>query len=264
MVETTSQLLRHRGLLSALVGRELKARYRGSVLGFLWSLVNPALLLVVYSIVFGLILPARGAEPYAIFLVTGLFPWIWLSSSLLEGSSAFQANGALLRKAAFPAAVLPMVPVFANLAHFLLALPVVAGAFAVARAVGYDVGSWPALLVPFVVLLQIPFVAGLALGLGALNVHFKDVRDILTNSLTLLFFLTPVLYPLETIPHPALWWVVRLNPFTPFTLAYQQLLFFEVVPDATLWLQMIVVGALAWIAGTAILERLSDTLVEAV
>jgi ABC-2 type transport system permease protein/lipopolysaccharide transport system permease protein len=257
-------LWRQRGLLRALVGREIKARYRGSVLGFLWSLANPALLLVVYSIVFGLILPQRGVEPYALFLVTGLFPWIWLSTSLLEGSVAFQAHGALLRKAAFPAAILPMVPVTSNLVHFLLALPVVAGAFAVGRTLGYEVGSWPALLVPAVIALQIPFVAGLALGLGALNVHFKDMRDILANSLTLLFFLTPVLYPLDAIPHPALWWVVRLNPFTPFTLAYQQLLFFEVIPDPSLWLQMIVVGAAAWAVGTALFERLSDTLVEAV
>lgn len=266
MLETTRELARHRGLLHTLVARELKARYRGSVLGFLWSLVNPALLLIVYSVVFGLILPARGVEvePYALFLVTGLFPWIWLASSLVEGSNAFLANGSLLRKAVFPASVLPMVPVFSNLVHFLFALPVLLAAFLLARAFGYEIGALTALLFPLVVLIQIPLVAGLALGLGALNVHFKDVKDILSNVLTLLFFLTPVLYPLEAVPHPLLWWVVRLNPFTPFTLAYQQVLFFEVVPDLTLWAQMISVSAVAWLLGTALFQRLADTLVEAV
>jgi lipopolysaccharide transport system permease protein len=120
------------------------------------------------------------------------------------------------------------------------------------------------LLFPVVVALQIPLVGGLVLGLAALNVHFKDVRDIVANFLTLLFFLTPVIYPLETVPFQAFWWVVRLNPFTPFTLAYQQLSFFNVVPDASLWLQMIVVSVLGWALGTALFERLSDTLTEAV
>jgi homopolymeric O-antigen transport system permease protein len=268
MLSTVREILRFRGLLSTLVGRELKARYRGSVLGFFWSLINPALLLLVYGFVFGYVFRPRvegsGTEPYALFLVTGLFPWIWLSSSLLEGSMAFLSNAGLLRKAVFPAALLPMVPVLANLVHFLFALPVLLAAFLVARGFGYDVGGPSALLLPVVIVLELPLVAGLALGLAALNVHFKDVKDILTNLLTLLFFLTPVLYPLEAVPVRSLWWLIRLNPFTPFALAYQQLLFYRVVPDASLWGQMLICGLVAWLLGTALFRRLSDTLVEAV
>lgn len=264
MLSTSRELTRHRGLVSTLVSRELKARYRGSVLGFFWSLVNPALLLSVYSLIFGYVMPARGVEPYAVFLVTGLFPWIWVSSSLLEGSTSLLDNSGLLRKAVFPASVLPTVPVLANLVHFLLALPVLIAAFVIGRALGHPVGGWTMLLFPVVVILQLPLVGGLALGLAALNVHFKDVRDIVANMLTLLFFLTPIIYPLEIVPFKAFWWVVRLNPFTPFTLAYQQLSFFDVIPDATLWLQMIVVSFLGFYLGTALFERLSETLTEAV
>lgn len=267
MLGIARELLRFRSLLATLVGRELRARYRGSVLGFFWSLVNPTLLLGVYSLVFGFVFKPQysaGTDPYALFLITGLFPWIWLSTSLLEGAMSLVANGGLIRKAVFPAALLPIVAVLSNLAHFLLALPVLAAALIVGHLLGYAVGGWQAVLLPVVIVLELPLVGGLALGLAALNVHFKDVKDILANLLTLLFFLTPVIYPLQAVSIRPLWWMVRLNPFTSFTLAYQQLLFFRVVPDPALWLQMVLCALLGWALGASLFARLSDTLVEAV
>ncbi|MEO8502966.1 MAG: ABC transporter permease [Acidobacteriota bacterium] len=266
MLRIARQILQFKSLLFALVGRELKARYRGSVLGFFWSLVNPTLLLAVYSFVFGYVFRpqhAGGTDPYALFLITGLFPWIWLSSSLLEGAMSLISNAGLIRKAVFPAALLPIVAVFSNLVHFLLALPVLLTALFVGRAMGYPVGGFEVLLLPVVILLELPLVCGLALGLAALNVHFKDVKDILNNLLTLLFFMTPVIYPLAAVGIKPLWVLVRINPFTPFTLAYQQLLFFSTVPDVSLWLQMILVSLLGWVLGASLFDRLSDTLVEA-
>jgi ABC-2 type transport system permease protein/lipopolysaccharide transport system permease protein len=267
MLRTAVQLLRFRGLLATLTSRELKARYRGSLLGFFWSLVNPLLLLAVYSFVFGFVFRrplGETTEPYALFLITGLFPWIWVSTSLLEGAQALIANAGLLRKAVFPVELLPVVPVVANLAHFVLALPILAVALAVGRVLGYPVSGWAALLAPAVVALEAILLAGLALGLAALNVHFKDVRDILANLLTLLFFMAPILYPLEAVPFAPLAWVIRANPFTPFVLGYQQTLFYGEVPGAALWAQMAVAALLAWWAGTALFARLRDTLVEAV
>jgi homopolymeric O-antigen transport system permease protein len=266
MFRTAAQLFRFRGLLATLTARELKARYRGSALGFLWSLVNPLLLLGVYSFVFGFVFrrPAgSGAEPYAVFLVSGLFPWIWVSASLLEGAMSLIANAGLLRKAVFPAEVLPLVPVVANLVHFALALPIIAVAVVVGRAFGHPVGGWGALLLPLVVALQLPMLAGLALGLAALNVHFKDVRDILANLLTLLFFVAPIIYPLAAVGLRPLVWLIRVNPFTPFVLAYQDTIFTGTVPGPWLWAQMAAVSAVCWAAGAWLFSRLRDTLVEA-
>lgn len=267
MLRSVRELVRFRGLLATLTGREIKARYRGSVLGFLWSLANPLLQLAVYTFVFGLVFRPHGgalADPYALFLITGLFPWVWVSSSILEGSMSFIASSGLLRKAVFPLELLPTVAVLSNLVHFLLAVPILAAALAVGRGLGYAVSGWPALLLPAIVALQLPMVTGLVLGIAALNVHFKDVRDIVANLMTLLFFLTPILYPLSTLgAWPPLWWLVRLNPFTPFTLAYQQTLFFGVVPDPELWLQMLLVAAVAWVCGAWVFGRLRETLVEA-
>jgi lipopolysaccharide transport system permease protein len=273
MFRVAFQLFRFRGLLATLTARELKARYRGSVLGFLWSLANPLLLLAVYSFVFGVLFkPARGQGigegPYALFVVSGLFPWVWLATSTLEGSMSLIANSGLIRKAVFPAEILPLVVVLSNLVHLLLALPVVLTALLATRLLSDQPmtgGLMPLLFLPLVVLLQFPMIAGLALGASALTVHFKDVRDLLANLFTLLFFLTPILYHLDFFgPELSLMrWVVRLNPFTPFTLAYQDVLFFGLVPAPLLWAQMAVVSLLFWGIGAAIFDRLRETLAEA-
>jgi ABC-type polysaccharide/polyol phosphate export permease len=266
MLRVALEIFRFRGLLATLTARELKARYRGSLLGFLWSLVNPLLLLGVYTFVFNVVFTPRaaGADPYSLFVVSGLFPWIWVSTSILEGSMSLIANSGLIRKAVFPAELLPAVTVFSNLFHLIFALPIILGALAVGRYTGYPVGGWSALLLPVIVLLHIPMVAGISLGAAALTVHFKDVRDLLANLMTLMFFLTPVLYPIASIGHLRLiWWAVRLNPFTPFTLAYQNVLFHGTAPGLFLWFQMILVSVVSWALGAGLFHRLRETLVEA-
>jgi len=267
MLTVARRLYRHRALLGILTGRELTARYRGSVLGWAWSLVNPLVLLVVFTFVFSVIFDPRdpAVKPYSLFLLTGLFPWIWLQGSLLEGSASLLANGGLIRKATFPSELLAIVPVLANLVHFLLTLPVIAIAFVAARALGSEVSGPSAFLLPAIIVLELPLIAGLALGLAALNVHFKDVKDLLANLLTILFYMTPILYTLSTLEHHrVVWAVVAANPLTPFVLAYQETLFRGHVPGVGIWLAMIGVSAAGWILGAGLFERLRDTIVEAV
>ncbi|MDA8017120.1 MAG: ABC transporter permease [Thermoanaerobaculia bacterium] len=274
MLYVLKRLVRHRSLLVTLTRRELAARYRGSTLGFLWSLVNPLLLLIVYSLVFSVIFQPRDEAvvtygPYALFLATGVIPWIWIQTAWLEGANSLLANAGLIRKAAFPAEILPVVSVLANLFHLVLALPILALAFVVTGFVVPETTAvtfeWTAVFLPCVVLLQVPMVIGVSLATAALNVHFKDVRDILQNLLTLLFFATPILYTLRTVENfPPVWWAIRVNPFTGFTLAYQEATFFGRAPSLWLWLEMGLVSALFLSAGCWLFHRLSETLVEAV
>ena len=267
MLELSGRLLRHRGLLGTLVARELKARYRGSVLGFLWSLVNPLLLFLVYTFVFTRILSARaeGAEPYALFLMIGLFPWIWVSTSILEGTVSLTTNASLIRKAVFPSEILPMVSVVSNLVHFLYALPILGIALVVGRVLGYPVGGWTALALPVVIGLQLLVVGGLTLGLAALNVHFKDVKDIVQNLLTLLFFLTPIIYPLSFVKQPALRTLMLwCNPVTAPTLAYHDLLLHGSLPPLAILWPLVAWAVVAWVVGGWLFDRLSDSLAEAV
>src|SRR5436189_2845515 len=129
MFQNLSNLFRYRGLISSLVARELKARYRGSVLGFVWSFVNPLLLLLIYSFVFTVVLPNQtpGIQPYALFMFCGILPWTWFASSLTQAAGSLIAGGNLIKKVLFPAEVLPIVSVLTNMVHFFLGLPILAG-----------------------------------------------------------------------------------------------------------------------------------------
>src|SRR4029453_2672725 len=263
MLRNLAGLVRYRGLIQSLVARELKARYRGSVLGFFWSFINPLLLLLVYSFVFKYILPARfkGIEHYELFLFCGILPWTWFSSSLLESAGVLISGGNLIKKVLFPAEVLPIVTVLANLVHFLLGLAILA-LFLVyyQRPLHITELGW----FPVAVLIQRILKLGFALLLSALTVHFRDVRDILGHVMTFWFFITPIIYPYFQMER----WQMRLlnaNPMTHLTITYQEILYFEGAVGHWKWL--LAVGAASvvfFLFGYFVFDRLRDTFAEEV
>ena len=203
MFHNLARLLRYRGLIQSLVARELKARYRGSVLGFFWSFINPLLLLLVYSFVFTVVMPSahdKKIEPYALFMFCGILPWTWFSSSLNESAGVLISGGNLIKKVLFPAEILPIVTVLANMIHFFFGLVILAG-FLVYYQRPQTAGELA--LFPVVVLVQLILTLGFALLLSALTVHFRDIRDILSNLLTFWFFATPIIYPYFLFEDPA-------------------------------------------------------------
>ena len=256
------RVYQQRALVLALVRRELSARYRGGALGFLWSFLNPLLLLLVYATVFRFVFsPRADVRPYALFLFGGVLAWGFASSALLDSVETFRSNGPLLRKTTVAPEVFPAAAVGARLAHLLLALPVLAAAIAIA-AVSGSVRLQPALLeFPIVLALMVLTVFGLSLACSALAVHFGDVRDIVANLLTLAFFVTPILYPREAVP-PRWRVLLRLNPWSAFFSALQDTLFFFRPVPAADWAQMAVTAALAMAVGGAVFERLRDSLAE--
>jgi lipopolysaccharide transport system permease protein len=264
LLHSLRHLLRHRALVQSLVARELKARYRGSALGVLWSFVNPLLLLSIYTFVFTKVMPgARGAglEPFSLFMFCGILPWTWFSSSLVESSNSLIAGGNLIRKVLFPAEVLPIVTVFAGLVHYCLGLPILAAFFLYYRVplLSPDL-AW----LPLIVVVQLVLTLGLALLVSALTVHFRDLRDLLANLLTLGFFLTPIIYPLSQAP-PWARPFLNLNPFTHLAVAYQEVLF--VGGPFTGWPRLVgfgVVATLILAGGYFVFDRLRDTLAEEV
>src|SRR5437016_13619554 len=162
MFENLANLSRYRGLISSLVARELKARYRGSVFGFLWSFINPLLLLLIYSFVFTAVMPntTEGVQPYQLFMFCVILPWTWFSSSLSEAAHSLISGGNLIKKVLFPAEVLPLVSVLTNLVHFFLGLPILIAFLLIYR-------HYPApanlLWFPVVVIIQLLFTSALAL-----------------------------------------------------------------------------------------------------
>jgi lipopolysaccharide transport system permease protein len=265
MFRNLAQLLRYRGLIQSLVARELKARYRGSVLGFFWSFVNPLLLLLIYSFVFTYVLPNRPAdlEPFALFMFCGILPWTWFSSSLLESSNVLISGGNLIKKVLFPAEVLPIVTVLANLVHFLLGLPIL-----VAFLVYYRRPLSPLELTwfPVVVLVQLILTLGLALIVSALTVHFRDIKDILGNLMTFWFFATPIIYDMSLFDDKP--WgktLININPFTHLAVSYQELLFYPGPFGHWKWLLATgVVATGVFLVGYFLFDRLRDSFAEEV
>jgi len=264
MFANLSQLIRYRGLIQSLVARELKARYRGSVLGFLWSFINPLLLLSIYTFVFTVIIPNRNpvAQPFAIFMFSGILPWNWFSSSLIEASGSLVSGGNLIKKVLFPAEILPIVNVLANMVHFFLGLIIL-----VVFLIAYR--HWPdpagLLWFPVAVLVQLIFTTGLALFLSALTVHYRDIRDLLTNILMFWFFATPIIYPWQDENVRAYKRLFDLNPFTHLAVAYQEILFFDGPVGHAKWLVALgVLSVFVFLGGYWFFDRLRDSFAEAV
>jgi ABC-type polysaccharide/polyol phosphate export permease len=277
MWHNLAQLHRYRGLIQSLVARELKARYRGSVLGFFWSFVNPLLLLLIYSFVFKYVIPQRieGIDPYGLFLFCGLLPWTWFSTSLNESAGVLISGGNLIKKVLFPAEVLPIVSVLANMVHFFLGLPILAGFLVYyelfGRADKIQLHTAELAWFPVVVLVQLVLTTGLALLISALSVHFRDIKDILSNLLTFWFFATPIIYWWRFIPEIDLFGLdlktwLNVNPFTHIAVSYQEILFFPEDAFGHLkWLIALGVASVAvFLAGYWVFDRLRDSFAEAV
>lgn len=213
-----STLVRHRSLVAALLVRTLSERYRGSSLGFFWTFVNPILLLGVYSLVFSFYLRIE-VPNYTLFVFSGLLPWMWFSSSLLEGVGSVAAGSALVKQNVFPAEILPAVTVLASMTNFLLSAPML---LALSLVDGVRPDPLLLLFFPAIVAVQCVFTFGIVLALAAWNVHYRDVQHLLGNFVTLWFFLTPILYPLEQIP-AAIRGLTMLNPMLHFAHFYQSL-----------------------------------------
>ncbi len=257
-------LFRHRQLIAALTARDLKARYRGSILGFFWSLANPLLLLGVYTLVFTRFFPQQVVKPYPLFLFAGILPWTFFSAAVLESTSSISSNAGLIKKVMFPAEALPLVVVMSHLVHFALAIPILLVATAIFMLLGQATISATILLVPLVMLVQTLFVAGVALTVSSASVLFRDLRDIITNLMQLGFFITPIIYLIDKVDSRPLRALLRANPMTPFVIGYQHILFFGSLPSLSDTLLMLAYAFVSIATGFFVFDRLRDTLAEAI
>ncbi len=259
----------YRELLFTLVVRDVKVRYRNSVLGFLWSLLNPLLMMLVFTVVFTVLSAPETIEPrvksFPIYVLSGLLAWNFMADTVTQAVTSVTGNRDLLTKVYFPRELLPLAAVLANLIHFLLALPVYF-LFAFVLGVIFTYHVW---FLPFLVLLQLALLAGMALIVAAVNVYFRDIESIVRVGLIAWFFLTPVVYVLERIPNREflgldVWrWVYILNPMATLVTGYR----YAMVYGWPLWRlkHLLVTGATAavllWI-GVWLFRRYASTFVE--
>lgn len=224
------ELWRYRELIRNLVVRDLKVRYRNSVLGIVWSWVNPLLMMLVFTVVFNFLFVRSDLRHFHVFLLCALLPWQFFSQSVTEATNSIVGSSHLIKKVYFPREVLPISIILSNLVNFVIALPVF---FGLAVVSGASVSPW-ALLLPIPVLVQIMFSLGICLILSTLNVFYRDTRIIMSVVMQAWFFLTPVFYPITQIGEQATilgvtfnaqLWLRRLNPMASIIASYRDLLY---------------------------------------
>jgi ABC-type polysaccharide/polyol phosphate export permease len=246
-------------LLRNLVVKDLKLKYRGSVFGFLWSLANPLLMIVVYTIAFSFILRIR-SERFVYFLMLGQLSWTFFASSATMSTGALVDNAGLLRSVLFPRAILPIGTVLFNLAQFLLTFAV----FLPAMFLWYGIRpSAPMVLFPVFLALQVVFTIGVALTLATTTAFFRDVRHLLEVVLAALFWMTPILYDVVQVPE-RLRLLISLSPMSPFITAYHKLFFNQEWPEATVWLVAGAYALGAFIVGAMVFLAYEDRIMEQV
>jgi len=225
MLETVKKIYQYRILIYTLVAREVKARYRGSIMGLFWSMLNPLLLMLVYYLVFSFVMKVK-MENYLVYMFVGLLPWTWFSSALMEGTSSILLGGNMVKKTIFPAEILPVIYVFSNMVNFFLSLPVLIVFIIIFRVHV----SFLIFYFPFIVMVQLLFTLGIVFFLSVLNVWFRDVFQLLVNLLNLWFYVTPIIYPISQVPQ----WGRKfflINPIYPIISSYQNIFFFNKNPD---------------------------------
>lgn len=251
------EIYKYRTMIGSLIQRDLRGRYKGSVLGFAWTFLNPLLQLMVYTVVFSTIMRA-GIEDYYIFLFVALIPWIFFGNSLTGGASCIWTQKELVKKIYFPREVLPIAHVTCQLVNMLLSFLVV---FAVLLISGRGI-KWMVLpyLAP-VILTEYLLALGIAFISSALTVYFRDLEHILIIVSMAWQFMTPVMYSIEMVPEsiqPLFW----ANPMSSVIIAYRDILYYQHAPHMGTLLLAICLGISLLIVGWFLFGRLEKHFVE--
>lgn len=222
-------LLRYRELLLELVRKELKVKYKNSVLGFLWSLLNPALYLAIFWIVFTKFLGNQMPD-FPVYFLAGLLGWNLLANSLNTSVGSLVGNASLVTKVYFPREILPIASIGASLVHFFLQLLIL-----VAAVVGFRIQVTKGLLLlPPALLTEVLFLVGVCLIVSVLNVYFRDVQHLLEIVMLAWFWMTPIVVPIAQIQsrlsNDVLWRIYLLNPATAFVVSFQRGVYGQVSP----------------------------------
>jgi lipopolysaccharide transport system permease protein len=234
-----TELIQYRSLVVNLVLKDLRLKYRESVLGVAWSLLHPLLLLSIYILAFKIIMRVP-TESYPSFLLAGLLPWTFFAGALQASTQAIIGNGHLIKRVRFPREVLPIATVLFAFVQLILALAIF---WPASLLLTRQPPTLSALCLPLILLLHLLFTSGLALSLSALTARFQDVIHLTEVGVLLLFWLTPIVYPLSMAPG-ALQRVLILSPAAAFTVAYQEVLVWGRLPSLRV-LAVLVVATLA-------------------
>ncbi len=251
------ELYDYREMVFSLVRRDQRGRYKGTVLGFLWTFFNPLLQLVVYTIVFSFIM-RMGIEKYYIFLIVALVPWIFFSGTINGGCVVILGSADMVKKIYFPREVLPLsytISSFVNMLYSFIAV------FVVLFVTGYGVNLKALLYFPIIMVIEFVMALGMALIFSALTVYLRDLQHIMGIVTMAWQFLTPIMYSEEMIPEEMrVFW--RFNPMTAVIIAYRDILYYKQAPQLGTLVEAAVFGLILVVVGELLFRKLQRNFAE--
>lgn len=258
IIDKIKEIYQYRHMLKTLVKQDITGRYKGSFFGFLWTLLNPLLMLFVYSIVFQFIFRS-GIENYPIYLFICLMPWNAFANTIAVGTTCVSNNASILKKVYFPREVLPLSVVISNTIQYFFSAVII---FAALLVSGVGI-SWYALFLPLIVLVQAIFSLGVIMLLSAANVYIRDVQYIMNPVMMIWMYATPILYSITMIPEKFLN-LYKLNPMTSIMLEYQNILYHKQLPDFVNLGMVFIVSIIILIIGYFVFNKLQRRFAEEV
>ena len=223
----------YRDLILILTQKEVKVRYKSTVLGYIWSVAHPLAFALVFFIAFKVVMRIQ-IEGYAVFLIAGLFPWQWFSNSVNASPSVFLSNASLIKKVNFSRNILPLTTVLQDMIHFLLSIPVIVlFLFIYHKSPSF---SW-LYGIPLLLTIQLLMTYGLSLMIASINLFIRDLERLTSICMTLLFYFTPIIYPDTMIPARYKTIALLLNPLSSLMVSWRNLFL-----DGTLWWPLVLVS----------------------
>jgi ABC-2 type transport system permease protein len=256
-MQLLKELYAYRTMISSLVKKDLKGRYKGSVLGFLWTFINPLLQLAVYTFVFQIILK-NPMENYYMHLFVALVPWIFFSSALTTGSRAILGQANLVKKIYFPREVMPISYATSSFINMLLSFIII---FVVIIISPMKLHLIPVLFLPLVMVIQYILVVGVTLITSSLTVYLRDLEHIMGVLNMAWMYISPVVYPISYIPEKYQQ-IYLVNPMAPIIVAYRDILYYGTAPSAEIILVSLAESVIVLVLGLLIFGKLKKHFAE--
>ena len=250
------KIYNYRELLKTNVKKEIRGRYKNSILGIMWSFLNPLLQLLVYSVIFGALL-AGGDETYPIYICIALIPWTYFTTAITQAAFTVIGNADIIKKVYFPREILPISVVTSGAVNFVISTIIIL-AFVIFFKVGL---SWYLLFYPLILLIQYILLLGISFIVSSVTVYFRDLEHIIGVILMAAFYATPIVYKLEQLPH-TLQVIVQLNPMTHLINAYRDIFYYHQMPNMKILMILLGISLILTVIGYFIFKKLQKGFAE--
>lgn len=257
MIRRLKEIYEYRDMVISLVQRELRGRYKGSALGFLWTFINPLCQIIIYTMVFSTIMRS-GLDKFYIYMSVGMIPWVFFSTCIGQGAGCIRSQADMVKKIYFPREVLPISFVTSSFVNMLLSYLIV---FCVILVTGYGVEVKLLVYLPLIMICEYMLALGITLVAAGLTVYFRDIEHITSVVLMAWIYITPIMYDISIVPK----WLLpifNLNPMTPIIMAYHDVLYFKQAPDMSVLFTTAGVDFVVLVLGMIIFAKLEKNFAE--